>query len=272
MDPNEYQKLAARTECDQDYSRDRIAYNKGSYTNLPTRLLHSVLGMTGEVGELASNLEKWLYYGQEKDNTNLKEELGDLLWYVAEMCNAAGFELADVMEANIRKLQTRYPKKFDTKLAKEENRNREAEAKDLAGTAQQTGSGFAEPPEEAEPQVITLRPVGDDLLCVCHCGNSCQLGKTGMQTRCNHSELHKAEVDHDIELNGVIHEYRYLPKSEFQKMALEKYASKPQPELKKEDFETARQIASWLEGQVHNTAIKAIEAAEKRFHNQQQEV
>jgi NTP pyrophosphatase (non-canonical NTP hydrolase) len=155
MNPNDYQKLAARTECSQLSSRARIwgpGYNASKEEAYkPTRLLHSVLGMSGEVGELAGNIEKWLYYGQDYDGNNLKEELGDLLWYIAEMSNAAGFRLSDIMEANIRKLKQRYPEKFDAELAKEENRDREAEMRedDMCGTIEeQTGQGWSEPPEE----------------------------------------------------------------------------------------------------------------------------
>jgi NTP pyrophosphatase (non-canonical NTP hydrolase) len=83
--------------------------------------------MTGEVGELATAIEKWMWYGQVLDQTNIKEELGDLLWYIAELCNALNLNLADVMDCNIAKLQKRYPEKFTEQLAAEENRDRAAE-------------------------------------------------------------------------------------------------------------------------------------------------
>lgn len=37
------------------------------------------------------------------------KELGDLMWYVAALCTIFGFDLEDVMGANIEKLQKRYP-------------------------------------------------------------------------------------------------------------------------------------------------------------------
>lgn len=129
MEPLEYQRLASRTECDQNKSRKRrrecdlVAVNK----NIATRLDHAVLGLMGEVGELASNLEKWIFYGGELDCPNLKEEVGDCLWYLALMCNALHIDMGEVMEANIRKLQTRYPDKFSDFLSKEENRDRSKE-------------------------------------------------------------------------------------------------------------------------------------------------
>jgi hypothetical protein len=68
-----------------------------------------------------------LFYHQRLDEDNLKEEIGDLLWYVALICNTLGIQMSDCMESNIRKLQKRFPEKFDQELAKEENRDRESE-------------------------------------------------------------------------------------------------------------------------------------------------
>ena len=126
MDPNDYQKLAERTES-------------GQFDSLQNRLIHAVLGIQSEGGELADNVKKWKYYFQNLDVENLKEELGDCLWYIALACNACGFSLSDVMEGNIRKLQKRYPQKFDTDLAKEENRDRKAEMKALGDSAVNKG-------------------------------------------------------------------------------------------------------------------------------------
>lgn len=132
MTPNEYQKLAERTECDQLKSRLRMfgVPKVGKPLMTPKqniRLNHSVLGMAGEVGELAAVVERHVYYGQELDRDGAVEELGDALWYLAEACNALGVSLEDVMRANIRKLQARYPEKYTDYHAAEENRDRSAE-------------------------------------------------------------------------------------------------------------------------------------------------
>jgi NTP pyrophosphatase (non-canonical NTP hydrolase) len=134
--PDQYQELASRTECDQDKAFRRVASMKEAIT-----LLHSVIGMSGEVGELAGTIEKCIYYGQSLDKVNLLEELGDLMWYIAEMCNATGFSLEQVMKANIAKLKKRYPIVYNEDLAKEENRDRVAEQEVM----EQTGQGWAEP-------------------------------------------------------------------------------------------------------------------------------
>ena len=126
--PNEYQKLAERTECDQNKSLDRM------YNYKAVRLNHAVLGLSGEIGELAAAVERWIYYGQTLDQINIQEELGDCLWYIAEACNDLGINMSDLMTSNIAKLKQRYPEKFDSTKALEENRDREAEAKAIKHT------------------------------------------------------------------------------------------------------------------------------------------
>lgn len=138
MIPSEYQEAASRTECPQINSLQRIQgkdvypENPDNYPNQDTRFRmirvnHAILGLTGEVGELAGALERVVYYGKEADWTNFKEEIGDCLWYIALLCNALKLDMGEVMAANIAKLAKRYPEKFTEYLAAEENRNREAE-------------------------------------------------------------------------------------------------------------------------------------------------
>lgn len=122
--PQEYQKLAERTECNQEKAAVRYREEADWFI----RVDHAQKGLSGEVGEIAGALERYIHYGQEPlDIPNIKEELGDVLWYVALMCNALGFDLGDVMECNIHKLKKRYPDKYSDFQALEENRDREAE-------------------------------------------------------------------------------------------------------------------------------------------------
>ena len=90
------------------------------------RLLHSSLGIHTEGAEFADALKKFVFYGKkELDEVNMKEELGDLLWYVAIACDALGTSFDELMETNINKLKARYPEKFS--LDKAENRDLNAE-------------------------------------------------------------------------------------------------------------------------------------------------
>jgi NTP pyrophosphatase (non-canonical NTP hydrolase) len=90
---------------------------------------HMIFGMLTEVGELADVYKKNLAYNKPIDIVNVKEELGDLLWYVANFCRTNGFDLEKILETTINKLISRYPKSFTEKDALE--RNLDAERKVL---------------------------------------------------------------------------------------------------------------------------------------------
>jgi len=85
------------------------------------RLVNAALGLSGEAGEFADSVKKARYQGHSLDVAALANELGDVLWYVALACAALGFDMADVMDGNLRKLRQRYPDGFDA----ERSRNRE---------------------------------------------------------------------------------------------------------------------------------------------------
>jgi NTP pyrophosphatase (non-canonical NTP hydrolase) len=46
------------------------------------------------------------------DREKLRNELGDVLWYVATMASDLGIPLSDVASANVDKLRKRYPEGF----------------------------------------------------------------------------------------------------------------------------------------------------------------
>ena len=94
FDFNDYQKLAART-------RKNFEVKKDMQTDIG-------LGLCGEAGEVADIIKKHLAGAKEIDTAHLKEELGDVLWYLAEACDCFGFTLEDVARANIEKLSKRH--------------------------------------------------------------------------------------------------------------------------------------------------------------------
>ena len=101
---NYYQRLAQRTANPAD----------------PIRLATAGLGVAGEAGELVNIIKKHVSHGHALDLDHVKEEAGDVLWYLAEIAATCGFTLEDVALANIAKLRRRYPDGFDT----ERSRNR----------------------------------------------------------------------------------------------------------------------------------------------------
>lgn len=73
---------------------------------------HMIMGMATEIGELIDVFKKNLAYGKELDVVNIKEEIGDIMFYVASFCRINGFNLEDIINTNVQKLETRYPEKF----------------------------------------------------------------------------------------------------------------------------------------------------------------
>lgn len=63
-------------------------------------LLNGVMGLCGEAGECIDLVKKYRFQGHQLDQEKLKDELGDVMWYVAITCQALGITLDDVIEHN----------------------------------------------------------------------------------------------------------------------------------------------------------------------------
>lgn len=77
------------------------------------RLMVSALGLAGEAGEFANLVKKMTAHGHPFDSAALADELGDVLWYLAEAATAAQLDLGDIARANVEKLRKRYPEGFN---------------------------------------------------------------------------------------------------------------------------------------------------------------
>lgn len=75
-------------------------------------VLNGVLGLAGECGECCDIVKKARFQGHELDKEHLKDELGDVLWYIAEACSGLGITLEECAQYNLDKLHARYPKGF----------------------------------------------------------------------------------------------------------------------------------------------------------------
>lgn len=100
MTANEYQKQAERTLVDDP----GFALDDGE-----TMLVWNALGLAGEAGEVADHIKKMIFHRHGLDRETLREELGDVLWYVAALASNLGLDLEEVMAANLEKLGSRYP-------------------------------------------------------------------------------------------------------------------------------------------------------------------
>jgi len=89
--------------------------------------LHYLTGMMTEVGELVDPFKKFMAYRKMIDFVNVQEELGDLMWYVANFCRINNFDLEKIMDNNIAKLRARYPEKFTEENAINRNLEKERE-------------------------------------------------------------------------------------------------------------------------------------------------
>lgn len=95
------------------------------------RILHVVLGISTEGGEIVQAMINHME-GNPLDMINLAEEIGDLNWYVNGIFpDASGVSYQKYLRANIAKLAIRFPDKFSSWLAQQENRNLVEERKAL---------------------------------------------------------------------------------------------------------------------------------------------
>jgi len=98
-------------------------------------MIHAALGLCSESGEFASAVKAHLMYARALDKTNLLEELGDILWFLALAADSLTFSLRNVMLANIAKLRKRYPEgSFSVDRANNRNAKAEIAAMFGAGT------------------------------------------------------------------------------------------------------------------------------------------
>lgn len=96
-----------------------------------TRLLHGVIGIATEAGELIEALFK-VMNGRPADAVNFMEEISDVNWYEAIIADTLNFEIDDANARVIEKLKKRFPEKFTEAHAI--NRDLQAERATLEGT------------------------------------------------------------------------------------------------------------------------------------------
>ena len=91
--------------------------------NVPQRVLTGAIGICSEGGELLDIVKKVIFQGKQPTaelRVKLKNELGDVMWYVQQILIAMDWTLDEVLAENTRKLSGRYPDGFDAE--KSENR------------------------------------------------------------------------------------------------------------------------------------------------------
>ena len=76
----------------------------------PSRMniLHAVIGISGEAGELLDSVKKTCVYNKGLDVENIIEELGDLEFYMEQLRQECGVTREECLSANMAKLAVRY--------------------------------------------------------------------------------------------------------------------------------------------------------------------
>jgi NTP pyrophosphatase (non-canonical NTP hydrolase) len=107
MNFKDYQTAAMRTASVD--SESRIA-----------NLVHASLGLTTEVGEFVGEVKRMHRYNVIFNHTVaslIREELGDILWYLALAAESINVELDTIAAENIEKLKKRFPEKYSDQAA-----------------------------------------------------------------------------------------------------------------------------------------------------------
>ncbi len=118
-----------------DNQKRRLFYGKGEALSPETvdgfsigalngNIVHAIYGLCTEAGEISEALLKAAETGSF-DETNLKEEAGDILWYLAMLFRELDTDFETVATTNINKLKARFPEKFTQEKAY--NRDLESE-------------------------------------------------------------------------------------------------------------------------------------------------
>jgi len=109
MDFSEYQKLALQSE-----------QKKGE-----EGLIISLLGLAGEAGELLTAYKKYLRDGESHQlySSSITEELGDLLWYLANTATKFNLSLDEIAKSNLRKVQSRWLGEADQRTSRPSGTN-----------------------------------------------------------------------------------------------------------------------------------------------------
>ena len=100
MDFRDYQKLSRKTAI---------------YPQKGKNFIYTTLGQAGESGEVAEKIKKVLRDNQgiidQPRKEEIAKELGDVLWYLAQIATELGLSLEEVAKGNLKKLSSRQKRK-----------------------------------------------------------------------------------------------------------------------------------------------------------------
>jgi NTP pyrophosphatase (non-canonical NTP hydrolase) len=86
-----------------EYQAEAIKTRKGS-----ADAMYLAAKLPIEAGEAAQHIVKEAYHGKAVDVAQLAEELGDLAWYIANLCDFYGLSFDVIAAQNVAKLRARH--------------------------------------------------------------------------------------------------------------------------------------------------------------------
>jgi len=97
MDFDEYQEEASTTAIFPDKLPDFVTVGQ----------VYTVLGQSGETGEIAEKMKKAIREDEEEYVEEMRGEVGDVLWYLSQVCEEFAWDMSEIAEDNIDKLKDR---------------------------------------------------------------------------------------------------------------------------------------------------------------------
>ncbi|PIP28639.1 MAG: hypothetical protein COX29_00140 [Candidatus Moranbacteria bacterium CG23_combo_of_CG06-09_8_20_14_all_35_22] len=96
MNFEEYQKKSRKTAI---------------YPNAGENFVYPTLGLSGEAGEVAEKIKKVIRdkngVMDDESREMIEKELGDVMWYTAQLATELNLSLDDIAQKNIKKLYSR---------------------------------------------------------------------------------------------------------------------------------------------------------------------
>ena len=81
------------------------------YPDQGSNYIYPVLGLAGETGEVSEKIKKVIRDDggviTDEKKQDIKKELGDVLWYIAQLCSELGLSMDEVAKGNLEKLFSR---------------------------------------------------------------------------------------------------------------------------------------------------------------------
>ncbi len=111
MEVHEYQEGTADTAIYGTATYGLVKYEPVGIVDMALRLNYVTLGIAGEAGEIAEHIKKAIRDDGGTITPNrvlaLEKEIGDICWYVSQLCSELGLDLEIILANNLSKLKSR---------------------------------------------------------------------------------------------------------------------------------------------------------------------